>query len=163
MMRLSVLLALLGVASSFLAPAPQLGASLMASSQPQTRRAGDVTMLGMFNKKASAGTKKKTFTVTVQQKFYKDAELEVEGGAPVNLRKELMKNKIDIYPLQGKIYNCGGGGQCGTCAIQVVAGAKNLNPKSPVEVKALGGKKGDDIRLACCTRATGDVTVKTKP
>jgi len=82
-------------------------------------------MLGMFGKK-SAGGKKKTFTVTVQQKFYKDAELEVDAGAPVNLRKELMKNKIDIYPLQGKIYNCGGGGQCGTCAVQIISGAKNL-------------------------------------
>ena len=84
-----------------------------------------MTMLGMFGKK-SAGGNKKTFTVTVQQKFYKNAELEVEAGAPVNLRKELMKNKIDIYPLQGKIYNCGGGGQCGTCAIQIIKGAKNL-------------------------------------
>jgi ferredoxin len=32
-----------------------------------------------------------------------------------------------------------------------------------VEVKALGSKKGDDIRLSCCTRASGDVTIKTKP
>ena len=115
----------------------------------------------------------------------------------MNLRKELMKNKIDIYPVQGKIYNCGGGGQCGTCAVQIIKGAQNLkcvvgvcefesasylpcvldlqfnppqsrhphhnSPKSPVEVKALGNKKGDDIRLSCCTRASGDVTVKTKP
>jgi hypothetical protein len=36
-------------------------------------------------------------------------------------------------------------------------------PKSPVEVKALGGKRGDDIRLSCCTRASGDVVIKTKP
>lgn len=55
------------------------------------------------------------------------SQLVVEGaGTPVNLRKELMKNKIDIYPLQGKIYNCGGGGQCGTCAVQVIKGAQNL-------------------------------------
>lgn len=84
-------------------------------------------MIGMFGgAKKAKETKAKTFTITVQQKFYKDAELTVDAGAPVNIRKELMKNKIDIYPLQGKIYNCGGGGQCGTCAIQVVAGAKNL-------------------------------------
>jgi len=37
------------------------------------------------------------------------------------------------------------------------------SPKSPVEVKALGGKRGDDIRLSCCTRASGDVVIKTKP
>jgi len=98
---------------------------VVLTTHKQSRRVGVMTMLGMFGKK-SAGGNKKTFTVTVQQKFYKNAELEVEAGAPVNLRKELMKNKIDIYPLQGKIYNCGGGGQCGTCAIQIIKGAKNL-------------------------------------
>lgn len=122
MLRLCVLLVLLSMVASFLVPAPLAGVS---SVQQQTRR-GEMTMLGMFGKKTAAGSKKKTFTITVQQKFYKDAELEVDSGAPVNLRKELMKNKIDIYPLQGKIYNCGGGGQCGTCAIKVISGAKNL-------------------------------------
>ncbi|GAB5030983.1 ferredoxin [Nannochloropsis oceanica] len=156
MLRLSVLLVLLSMVASFLVPAPL---PAMTSVPQQTRR-GKMMMLGMFGKKSAGG---KTFTVTVQQKFYKDAELEVDAGAPVNLRKELMKNKIDIYPLQGKIYNCGGGGQCGTCAVQIISGAKNLNPKSPVEVKALGGKRGDDIRLSCCTRASGDVVIKTKP
>lgn len=62
----------------------------------------------------------------VKQRFYKDAEIEVDGGAPVNLRKELLKNKIDLYPLQGKLSNCGGGGVCGTCAVQIIDGAKNL-------------------------------------
>ncbi len=37
------------------------------------------------------------------------------------------------------------------------------SPKSPVEGKALGRKNDDDIRLSCCTRASGDVTIKTKP
>jgi|EP00624_Nannochloropsis_granulata_P000126 ferredoxin len=122
MLRLSVFLVLLSMVASFLVPAPLAG----VTSVPQQTRRGKMMMLGMFGKKSAAGSKKKTFTVTVQQKFYKDAELEVDAGAPVNLRKELMKNKIDIYPLQGKIYNCGGGGQCGTCAVQIISGAKNL-------------------------------------
>lgn len=37
------------------------------------------------------------------------------------------------------------------------------SPKSPNEKKVLGPKKGDDIRLSCCTRASGDVVVQTKP
>lgn len=121
MLRLSLFLAMLSAVASFLVPAPLAG---VTSVQQQQTRRGDMTMLGMFGRKTAAS--KKTFTITVQQKFYKEAELEVEAGAPVNLRKELMKNKIDIYPLQGKIYNCGGGGQCGTCAVQIISGAKNL-------------------------------------
>lgn len=122
-LRVVALLALVGASLAFFLPA-----SPMPQQQTVARAKGGVQMLNLFNAKkgASAGSKK-TFTITVQQKFYKDAELVVEGaGTPVNLRKELMKNKIDIYPLQGKIYNCGGGGQCGTCAIQVVKGAQNL-------------------------------------
>jgi ferredoxin len=118
-LRVVLLLALLGASLAFFLPA----------AAPQQRTKGGMTMLNLFNAKKSAGAggKQKTFTITVQQKFYKDAELVVEGaGTPVNLRKELMKNKIDIYPLQGKIYNCGGGGQCGTCAVQVIKGGQNL-------------------------------------
>lgn len=91
---------------------------------PSTGRS--MTMLNLFNKPAASKKQPATFTITVKQKFYKDAKLTIEGGAPVNLRKELMKNKIDVYPLQGKITNCGGGGVCGTCAVQVLEGAQNL-------------------------------------
>lgn len=118
-----VLAFLVGASLAFFLPAAS------SSSATALRAKGGVSMLNLFNarKGAATGGKKKTFTITVQQKFYKDAELTVEGaGTPVNLRKELMKNKIDIYPLQGKIYNCGGGGQCGTCAVQIIEGAQNL-------------------------------------
>lgn len=64
--------------------------------------------------------------------------------------------------LQGKIYNCGGGGSCGTCAVNVVAGASNCSPKGPGEKKLLD-KKPDSFRLSCCTMVSGPVTVKTKP
>lgn len=119
-LRVVALLALLGASLAFFLP---------AASPSAARTKGGVSMLNLFNAKkgAATGGKKKTFTIMVKQKFYKDAELVVEGaGTPVNLRKELMKNKIDIYPLQGKISNCGGGGQCGTCAVQIIAGAQNL-------------------------------------
>lgn len=65
---------------------------------------------------------------------------------------------------QGKIYNCGGGGSCGTCAVDVIAGASNCSPKGPGEKKLLDkNKKPASYRLSCCTMVSGPVTVKTKP
>lgn len=63
---------------------------------------------------------------------------------------------------QGKIYNCGGGGSCGTCAVEIVDGMKNTSPKGPGEKKLLD-KKPDSYRLSCCTMVSGPVTVRTKP
>lgn len=75
----------------------------------------------------AGGSAKKAgpFTITVKQSFFKDAQLKVENG-PVNLRKELLNQKVDLYPLQGKVYNCGGAGVCGTCAVNVLANGNNL-------------------------------------
>jgi len=83
--------------------------------------------------------------------------------ASVNLRKTLMANKIDVYPLKAKITgNCGGAGICGTCAVRVLEGAQNFNPPSKNEQKTLEGKPAD-FRLSCCSRVTGPITIKTKP
>lgn len=47
-------------------------------------------------------------TITVDGKVIESSE------KTVNLRKELMKNNIDVYPLRAKITgNCGGAGICG--------------------------------------------------
>lgn len=50
----------------------------------------------------------------------KGASITVDGKViypsekTVNLRKELMKNNIDVYPLRAKLTgNCGGAGICG--------------------------------------------------
>jgi ferredoxin len=81
----------------------------------------------------------------------------------VNLRKELMANKVDVYPLKAKITgNCGGAGICGTCAVKVLEGANNMNPPSKNEQNTLRGKPAD-FRLSCCARVTGNISVKTKP
>lgn len=87
----------------------------------------------------------------------------IECAGAVNLRKELMANKIDVYPLKAKITgNCGGAGICGTCAVKVIDGAKNLNPPSKNELNTLRGKPADQ-RLSCCARVNGPITIKTKP
>ena len=85
----------------------------------------------------------------------------------VNLRKTLQANKIDVYPLVAKVTgNCGGAGICGTCAVQVLDGMKNINPPSKNELKTLAEKKKPvekGYRLSCCSKITGPVTIKTKP
>jgi ferredoxin len=75
----------------------------------------------------------------------------------VNLRKELQKNKIEVYSLLGKFNNCGGSGICGKCAVKVIDGAKNISPPSKNELNTL---KGKDARLSCCSRVSGPISIK---
>ena len=79
-----------------------------------------------------------------------------------NLREKALENKIDIYTLKGKLTNCGGYGQCGTCVVEIVEGMENLSPKTDFEQKVLR-KKPESFRLACQTLVNGPVSVKTKP
>lgn len=56
---------------------------------------------------------------------------------------------------------CGGAGRCSTCRVLVLEGLENLTPCTPAE-RAMAGRLGFDrtIRLACQTRATGNVTLR---
>lgn len=83
-------------------------------------------------------------------------------AGPVNLRKELQANKIDVYTLKTKLTgNCGGAGICGTCAVKMISGAENLNPPSKNEQNTLQGKPAD-FRLSCCAKVNGPIVIKTK-
>jgi ferredoxin len=94
-------------------------------------------------------------------KFLKeDREIVVADGA--NLRLKAIENRIDIYTLVGKMTNCGGYGQCGTCIVEVVDGMENLSPPTETEERKLK-KKPSTYRLACQTLVNGAVTIKTKP
>lgn len=82
---------------------PHVAAFMPTMSMARER--GDTQMVFNFGTaKAKGGAKvaAKDFTITVKQRFYKDAQLKIEGGAPVNLRKTLMANGVDVYPLQGE-------------------------------------------------------------
>ena len=79
-----------------------------------------------------------------------------------NLREKALQNGIDIYTLKGKLTNCGGYGQCGTCVVEITEGMENLSPKTDFEQKVLR-KKPESYRLACQTLVNGAVSVKTKP
>lgn len=89
-----------------------------------------------------------------------DREVVVANGA--NLRLKAIENRIDIYTLVGKMTNCGGYGQCGTCIVEIVDGMENLSLPTETEQKKLK-KKPETYRLACQTLVNGPVTVKTKP
>jgi ferredoxin len=79
-----------------------------------------------------------------------------------NLRIKALENSIDLYTTWGKMMNCGGYGQCGTCIVEIVEGMENLSPRTPVEEKKLK-KKPANYRLACQTLVNGPVSVATKP
>lgn len=87
---------------------------------------------------------------------------EVIAADGANLRLKALENQVDLYTFKGKLMNCGGYGQCGTCIVEVVEGMDNLSPKTQVEERILK-KKPDNYRLACQTKVNGPVSVKTKP
>lgn len=94
-------------------------------------------------------------------KFVKEnREVVVANGA--NLRFKALENGIDLYTLTGKMMNCGGYGQCGTCLVEIVEGMENLSPRTDVENQKLK-KKPATYRLACQTLVNGPVSVNTKP
>ncbi|CAM9934293.1 unnamed protein product [Ectocarpus sp. 6 AP-2014] len=77
-----------------------------------------------------------------------------------NLRKTLLAGKVEVYDMVGKMTNCNGGGQCGTCVVQVVE-AKEWDPR----VQPILGTAGrpESQRLSCQTVIQGDATIVTKP
>ncbi|HIK36774.1 MAG: (2Fe-2S)-binding protein [Geminocystis sp.] len=87
-------------------------------------------------------------------------EVVVAEGA--NLRRKAIENGVDIYRWRGKLMNCGGYGQCGTCIVEIVEGMENLSPKTDFELRKLK-RKPENYRLACQTLVKGPVVVKTKP
>ena len=94
-------------------------------------------------------------------KFVKE-EREAIAAQGANLRFKALENGIDLYTLMGKMMNCGGYGQCGTCIVEVVEGMENLSPKTAIEERKLR-KKPDSYRLACQTLVNGPVEIRTKP
>jgi ferredoxin len=94
-------------------------------------------------------------------KFIKE-DKEVVAAQGANLRLKAIENQVDLYTLGGKLMNCGGYGQCGTCIIEVVEGMEDLSPRTAFEERKLK-KKPASYRLACQALVNGAVSVKTKP
>ncbi|WJX16325.1 hypothetical protein P8452_06367 [Trifolium repens] len=66
------------------------------------------------------------------------------------LRSIMSDNKIELYATYGKLMNCGGGGSCGTCIVEIIEGKDLLNERTNTELKYLK-KKPESWRLACQT------------
>jgi ferredoxin len=94
-------------------------------------------------------------------KFIKENQ-EIIAADGANLRFKAIENRIDLYTLMGKMTNCGGYGQCGTCIVEIVEGMNNLSPRTEIEDRKLK-KKPENYRLACQVIVNGPITVATKP
>ena len=94
-------------------------------------------------------------------KFVKENR-EVVAADGANLRLKALENSIEIYKFMGKMTNCGGYGQCGTCIVEVVEGLENLSPRTEAENRKLK-KKPENYRLACQALVNGPISVVTKP
>lgn len=60
----------------------------------------------------------------------------------------------------GVVHDCDGQGVCGTCRVQVVAGADRLSPVEERERVQLGPAVAAGWRLCCLARVYGDVVVR---
>uniref|UniRef100_A0A0E0PQZ3 2Fe-2S ferredoxin-type domain-containing protein n=1 Tax=Oryza rufipogon TaxID=4529 RepID=A0A0E0PQZ3_ORYRU len=72
------------------------------------------------------------------------------GSGEKLLRDVMVENKIELYAAYGKVMNCGGGGSCGTCIVEIVDGKELLNERTNTENRYLK-KKPESWRLACQT------------
>ncbi|GLJ44208.1 hypothetical protein SUGI_0923030 [Cryptomeria japonica] len=66
------------------------------------------------------------------------------------LRNIMLDNNIELYAAYGKVMNCGGGGSCGTCLVEILQGEELLNERTSTEERYLK-KKPETWRLACQT------------
>ncbi|OUZ99663.1 2Fe-2S ferredoxin-type domain [Macleaya cordata] len=83
------------------------------------------------------------------------------------LRNIMVDNKIELYATYGKVMNCGGGGSCGTCIVEIIDGNDLLNERTNTELRYLK-KKPESWRLACQTivgnkENSGKVVVQRLP
>ncbi|XP_021746371.1 photosynthetic NDH subunit of subcomplex B 3, chloroplastic-like [Chenopodium quinoa] len=83
------------------------------------------------------------------------------------LRNIMADNKIELYATYGKVMNCGGVGNCGTCIVEILDGNDLLNERTNAELRYLK-KKPDSWRLACQTivgnkENSGKVVVQRMP
>ena len=104
-------------------------------------------------------------------KFQTDKKsIDVPEGA--NLRKEAMKNGIELYTGPHRYLNCRGNGLCCSCRVYVKKGDENLSKpglweKLNMWINPLGffSRIGHEkeVRLACQTKVYGDCEVEARP
>lgn len=89
------------------------------------------------------------------------------GSGTKNLRRAMLDAKVPLYDMYGSLMNCGGGGSCGTCLVDIKEGGELLSEKTSAEDKFLK-KRPETWRLACQTIVgdktnAGTIVVRTMP
>eukprot|EP00574_Skeletonema_japonicum_P013299 CAMPEP_0201726202 /NCGR_PEP_ID=MMETSP0593-20130828/9320_1 /ASSEMBLY_ACC=CAM_ASM_000672 /TAXON_ID=267983 /ORGANISM="Skeletonema japonicum, Strain CCMP2506" /LENGTH=299 /DNA_ID=CAMNT_0048217671 /DNA_START=85 /DNA_END=984 /DNA_ORIENTATION=+ len=109
-----------------------------------------------------------TVTITVEQPNNPNKPtIKLQAKVGDNLRKTLLANNdIELYRgLKKKLGNCGGGGQCGFCAVELEDDSESgmvWGERSEYEDGRIGKKVGTETqRLACMNNVLGPATVKT--
>ncbi len=101
-----------------------------------------------------------TVSITVQQPDKPDIVITAQVGD--NLRKTLLANDVEVYRgLKKKLGNCGGGGQCGFCAVELTDDEGVWGERSDYEAKKIGKNGSENARLACLNDIAGPATVRT--
>jgi len=101
--------------------------------------------------------------ITVKQPETNKADIVLTAKVGDNLRKALLSNKeIELYRgLKKKLGNCGGGGQCGFCAVELIDEEGCWGERSDYEEAKIGKKENERCRLACLNTIVGPATVRT--
>jgi adenylate cyclase len=82
-------------------------------------------------------------------------DVSVESDGTTDVLSALIEHDVPI------LHDCGGKGRCSTCRVRVVSGEDTLSGRTHRE-RLIATRLGlpDEIRLACQTSVTGDVTVQ---
>ncbi|KAL6848971.1 hypothetical protein ACP4OV_021554 [Aristida adscensionis] len=82
------------------------------------------------------------------------------------LRDVMLENKIELYAAYGKVMNCGGGGSCGTCIVEILDGKDLLNERTNTEnryLKKVGSIQFIQLGKGNATSGTCGSNPCTKP
>lgn len=99
--------------------------------------------------------------VTIQVKQNGKPDMSIDAKVGDNLRSTLLANNVEVYQgLKKKLGNCGGGGQCTFCAVEMIE-AEGWSERSDWEEKKIGKKLSATARLACMNNIQGPAVVQT--
>ena len=103
---------------------------------------------------------------------FKNEKKSIEVAEGANLRKEAMKNGVELYSGPHRYVNCLGNGVCCSCRVHVKSGTENVSKPGLWEklnmwinpfgfIARIGHEH--EVRLACQTKVYGDCEVEVRP
>jgi ferredoxin len=131
-----------------------------AGSPEQVSASSETAVETAVASQSSAQAEPRAWQPAIIKFVNENKEVMATDGA--NLRFKALENGVDLYTFSGKLMNCGGYGQCGTCIVEITEGMDNLSPRTEAEERKLK-KRPATCRLACQTLVHGPVSVVTKP